>query len=81
MGTWGVFRIENPSKTRDLEGFLYFESTRSSALERHLEKVSFDGGVITKITQEEGWHSTLISANGEHLLDSFSSTKHAQKSI
>ena len=58
---------------------IYFESTRSSALERHLEKVSFDGGVITKITQEEGWHSTLISANGEYLLDSFSSAKHAPK--
>ena len=27
MGIWGVFRIENPSKTRDLEGFLCFEST------------------------------------------------------
>ena len=58
---------------------IYFESTRSSALERHLEKVSFDGGPITKITKAEGWHSTLISSNSEHLLDSFSSTRHAPK--
>ena len=73
---WLVTRIvHSDMKSRSI----YFESTRSSALERHLEKVSFDGGVITKITQEEGWHSTLISANGEHLLDSFSSAKHAPK--
>ena len=73
---WLVTRIVHVDMDSRL---IYFESTRSSALERHLEKVSFDGGPITKITKEEGWHSTLISSNSEHLLDSFSSTRHAPK--
>ncbi|OAI43985.1 hypothetical protein AYO38_10190, partial [bacterium SCGC AG-212-C10] len=52
---------------------VFFHGTRESVLERHLYAVSLDGGEVTRLTQEEGWHNAVVSPDGSRFLDAWSS--------
>ncbi|MFK7969891.1 MAG: DPP IV N-terminal domain-containing protein [Bacteroidia bacterium] len=52
---------------------LYFMATKESPLERHAYSVNVNSGKIKKITQEKGTHRCSLSADGDYLIDSYSS--------
>lgn len=73
-GPWvvtGVLGVDEPRR------LVYFQSTCESPVERHLYRVSLDGGSPERLTSEPGWHSGLVSKDGQQLLDVRSSRAHA----
>jgi dipeptidyl-peptidase-4 len=73
-GDWVVTALREV----DEEGrFVYFEGTRESVLERHLYRVSLDGGEVARLTREPGWHATVVAPGGGRFVDTYSSTETA----
>ena len=68
-GEWEVVRVENVdanSKT------IYYTSTETSPLDRHLYSIKFDGSSKKKITKEAGRHNLNLSPNSKYFIDSYS---------
>lgn len=68
-GDWEVVRVENVdanSKT------IYYTSTETSPLDRHLYSIKFDGSGKKKITKEAGRHHLNLSPNSKYFIDSYS---------
>ena len=63
-GDWLVSGIVGLDEPR---GQLYFSATRESPLERHLYRVSLDGGEIERLSGEGGLNGAVLSRNGEWL--------------
>ncbi|MBX6315346.1 MAG: S9 family peptidase [Isosphaeraceae bacterium] len=51
---------------------VWFAAGRESPLEKHLYRVSLDGGPIERITKEKGTHRAVVARDGEHYVDTFS---------
>jgi dipeptidyl-peptidase-4 len=68
-GDWMVSHVVEIDEKRRL---VYFAATKESVLERHLYRVSLDGGDVERLTQEPGWHGCLVSPNGSKFLDVWS---------
>ena len=70
QGPWpvdGVDHVDVPRRE------VWFSSGVDTPLERHLYRVSFDGGPIRKVTTDPGTHRAVISKDGETYVDTFSS--------
>ena len=52
---------------------VYFHGTRGGVTERHLYRVSLDGGPIERITAGAGWHEAIVSPAAGLYVDRFSS--------
>lgn len=63
-GDWVVSGVVGMDEPR---GQLYFSATRESPLERHLYRVSLDGGEIERLSAEGGLNGAVLSPNGEWL--------------
>ncbi|MGQ0813891.1 MAG: S9 family peptidase [Gemmatimonadota bacterium] len=71
-GSFMVTRIETiDPKTKTI----YYASTETSPLERHLNAVSFDGRSKRKLTQARGRHLFNMSPAGNYYIDTWSNTK------
>jgi dipeptidyl-peptidase-4 len=55
---------------------VWFAAGRESPLEVHLYRVSLDGGPIRRVSQERGTHRAVVSRDGDHYIDTFSSRRH-----
>ena len=53
-------------------GFLYFTATEKDPRERHLYRVRLDGTGRTRLTREDGIHSTVVSPDGRFYADTWS---------
>ncbi|MDX1586705.1 MAG: S9 family peptidase, partial [Balneolaceae bacterium] len=51
---------------------IYFNSTETSPLERHLYSIDFNGKNKTKLTVTSGTHNITMGPNGRYYLDSYS---------
>jgi dipeptidyl-peptidase-4 len=71
-GDWDVTALAAVSAT---DGFVYFESTEESVLERHLYRVTLDGGAPQKLTTGPGTHRADLSPDQSFFLDSFSNVR------
>jgi len=70
-GSWAVTDLALARSS----GPIYFTATEKSALERHLYRANRDGSGLTRLTREEGWHTTWIggaSGAGAMFLDGHS---------
>lgn len=56
---------------------LWFAATKETALERHLYRVSLEGGDPERVTFERGWHTGILSPSGRWLVDLWSSLEHS----
>lgn len=54
-------------------GMVLFEGFRDTVLEKHLYTVPIDGGDIMNVTEEGGWHSTVVPKKGKVFIDKYSS--------
>ncbi|MDW8046642.1 MAG: DPP IV N-terminal domain-containing protein [Chloroflexota bacterium] len=52
---------------------VYFAATKETPLERHLYRVSLEGGEPERVTAEPGWHAGVLSPEGRWLVDLWSS--------
>jgi len=75
-GEWVVTGVVAVDEEKRL---VYLQATREGVTERHLYKVSLDGGEITRLTQEAGWHSVAISPDFSYLIDTFTNLNQPPK--
>jgi dipeptidyl-peptidase-4 len=73
-GEWLVTGVVSVDEERRQ---VYFTGTRESVLERHLYRVSLDGGDIERLTDEPGSHGAAVSPDGEWYVDFHSTLVHA----
>lgn len=69
-GSWMVTGQVTLDEERRL---VYFQGTYDSPLERHLYMVPLDGGPLQRLTQEPGWHETVISPDHRFFVDTWHS--------
>lgn len=60
---------------------IYYLSTEASPLERQVYYAPLTKGRTRRLTHEAGFHSSRLSANGKYLLDTYSSTEVAGRSL
>ena len=69
-GPWAVDGVEYlDAKRREA----WFSGWMESPLERHLYRVSLDGGPVSKVTNEAGTHRAVVAKDGETRVDTFNS--------
>ena len=68
-GDWEVTQVEGVNEN---EGAVYFAATEKSPLERHLYKVSLTGGIVSRLTRDDGTHSAALSPDARHFVDAYS---------
>lgn len=61
------------------EEWVYYVSTEAGPLERHAYKVQIPGRKKVQLTEEKGTHRIQYNANGEYLIDQFSSREVTSK--
>lgn len=72
-GEWSVTRVVRVDQDNRT---VYFEATRESPLERHLYRVSLDGGEIERLTGADGVHTTVVSPVADNFIDVHSTLHH-----
>ena len=68
-GEWEVTGIDAVDENK---GLVYFTGTAQSPLERHLYRVSLDGGAVSRITIHAGTHEAKMSPDASAFVDTFS---------
>ncbi|HZI95445.1 MAG TPA: DPP IV N-terminal domain-containing protein, partial [Patescibacteria group bacterium] len=61
--TRGAWSVTDLAPTRE-NGPIFFTATEKSPIERHLYRVNLDGSGLTRLTRENGWHTTWINGTG-----------------
>jgi dipeptidyl-peptidase-4 len=61
-----MFQVDEPG------GWIYFVATERDPRERHLYRVHFDGGGLTRLSKQTGTHSLNLAPSGRFLVDSHS---------
>ena len=72
--TDGDWAVDSLSGVDQEAGRVYFTGTKDGATECHLYSVSFEGGPITRLTQEAGTHSVTLDHGFSRFVDVFSDT-------
>ncbi|MCT4587354.1 MAG: S9 family peptidase [Carboxylicivirga sp.] len=75
-GNWEVTNVLGFDKANK---YLFIESTKDGALERHVYKVNLASGKMNRVTNEAGVHRVKISKDGRYVLSTFSSLNVASK--
>ena len=70
--TAGYWEVTDIAAVDEAGRNLYFVSSEVSPLERHLYRVSFDGGSPLKLTKVAGTHAISMSPNGAFYMDTHS---------
>ncbi|MBK3518032.1 S9 family peptidase [Carboxylicivirga marina] len=70
QGDWEVTNVLGFDKAAK---YVFIESTKEEALERHVYKVSLTSGKMNRVTTDEGVHKVKISKDGRYALTTFSS--------
>ncbi|WP_430809621.1 MULTISPECIES: DPP IV N-terminal domain-containing protein [unclassified Carboxylicivirga] len=70
QGDWEVTNVLGFDKAAKN---LFIETTRESAIERHVYKLSLASGKMVRITREPGVHRVQVSKDGRYALTTFSS--------
>ena len=69
-GDWSVDSVERIDQER---AEVWFASGMDTPLERHLYRMSIDGGPIVKVTTEPGTHRCVVARDGNHIVDTWTS--------
>lgn len=65
--TGGEWMVDGVIGVDQEDGWVYFSSTRGSPLERHVERVSLEGGAIETLSPAGGVHGASLSRDGKWL--------------
>jgi len=63
-GPWVVHAVVGVDEQRRR---VYFAANRESPVERHIYRVSLDGGDIERLSSQPGWHAAVLSRDGNLL--------------
>lgn len=68
-GAWDVTALYGV----DEKGWVYYQSSEVSPLERHVYRINLKGKKKRQLTREEGWHDADFSADRQYYIRTFSS--------
>ena len=69
-GDWSVNRVLNVDEEN---GKIYFSGKMNSSLENHIYSVSVNGGSVSNLTSNSGWHTARLAPSNKYWIHSFSS--------
>lgn len=69
--TSGDWMVEDVLAIDSSKRWIYFSGTKDGPTERHLYRVGFDGGAITRISTEAGMHSAQFNAGASHYIGTY----------
>ncbi len=69
--THGKWMVEDVLAIDNTNRWIYFSGTKDGPTERHLYRVGFDGGTITRISTEAGMHSAQFNAGASHYIGTY----------
>lgn len=70
-GQWAVTKLEGFDPKGEKA---FYVSTTESAITRNFYTVDLKKGISTRITSGDGTHTSLLSSNGNYIIDNFQST-------
>lgn len=70
--TQGEWEVTEVAGVDEKAGLVYYVSTEASPLERHLYRVSLNGGQRERLTSKAGTHSINMGPTAEFFLDTYS---------
>lgn len=77
--TAGAWVVTSVVDVDEAERQVYFIATKDGVRERHLYRVSLDGGAIERLTHERGYHSVAIAPDHRAFIDTWSALDHAPR--
>jgi len=72
--TSGDWDVRGGVSVDEERGEVWFSASSTNARERHLHRVSLDGGAVMRVTKRPGWHATAISPDHRYFVDTYSRT-------
>jgi len=69
-GDWEDFDIRSVNEET---GEIFFTSNETSSREKQLYKVNIDGSGRKRLTDQEGWHNSLLTKDNRFFIDEYSS--------
>jgi dipeptidyl-peptidase-4 len=70
--TRGNWQVTAAAGVDEKAGAVYFAGTEKSPVERHLYRVSLDGGGVTQLSQQEGTHDITMGPDAAYYVDTYS---------
>ena len=70
--TTGEWDVTDFHGVDEATGMVYVTTTAESPMERHLYRVSLDGGAPEKLTTGAGWHGVDLSRDFAYMVDTYS---------
>jgi len=70
--TQGSWEVDSVVAVDEETGFVYFSAGKENVWDRDLYKVDLNGEALTRLTEQEGWHSIDMNPSCEYYLDYFS---------
>jgi len=70
-GDWEVSSLSTVDRKND---FLYFNGKKDSPLEQNAYRIKLDGGGLTRLSRESGWHSGSFSPGFQFFIGRFSNS-------
>lgn len=77
-GDWIVNSIDG---INNVENKLIISTTKNSPLEEHIYSVDWNSGKLERIDMESGWHSASVNDNGKYILDVYSNSDVAKRTM
>jgi dipeptidyl-peptidase-4 len=71
---WNLLTPDKPVQIDPTGAIAYFITTRSSPLERQIDRLDIATGELTKLSTTPGFHALALSADGGYLVDQFSNS-------
>ncbi len=72
---WNLLTPGRPVHVDPAGEWAYFVTTRSSPLERRIERVHIDSGALQQLSGDAGFHLHALSSDGRYLVDQFSNVE------
>lgn len=77
-GDWIVNSIDG---INNVENKLIISTSKNSPLEEHIYSVDWNSGRLERIDVESGWHSASVNDNGKYMLDVYSNSDVAKRTM
>jgi len=68
-GEWEISAITGFDETT---GLIYFSGKKDSPIEENVYRASLDGGILERVSQRPGWHSSNFSPDMKYVIGTFS---------
>jgi dipeptidyl-peptidase-4 len=68
-GEWEISAVTGFDETA---GLIYFSGKKDSPIEENIYRASLDGGILERISQRAGWHSSNFSPDMKYVIGTFS---------